>query len=146
VDTKQPRVRRTVFSAALMVIVLALAPAALADKGGKNSPSNNGSSSLTLNMVADANGDGLASWGDTVSFTVSAPTTEPNVELLCSQNGVVVYAAQTGYYSNTWPSTRDMRLTSQAWPGGAASCTARLYALSGANTTTLATLSFTAGA
>jgi len=133
--------------AAAVLVVLALVPAALAAKGGKPNNGNNAStSSLAPQLVVDANADGQPSWGDTVRFVVSNPPANPNVELVCSQNGAVVYAAQTGYYANTWPSTADMTLGSQSWSGGAASCTARLYVFDGSRTTTLATFGFTATA
>jgi hypothetical protein len=140
---------RIAFTSAVCILVLGLVPVALAAKGGNGngkSPNSVSGSSLTLEMVADANGDGLPSWGDTVKFSVTNPPANPNVELLCSQDGAVVYSAQTGYYSSTWPLTTDMTLRSTAWSGGAASCTARLYVFSGSTTTTVATLPFTAGA
>jgi hypothetical protein len=125
--------------------VLALVPSALAAKGGNGKPSCGANASgLSFQLVVDANGNGQPSLGDTVRFVVSNPPASPNVELVCSQNGVVVYAAQTGYYANTWPSTGDMILGSQAWTSGGASCTARLYVFNGSSTTTLATSSFTA--
>lgn len=133
--------------AATVAVVLALVPSALAAKGGNGKP-NGGSgasaSTLALQLVTDANHDGQPSWGDTVRFVVSNPPASPNVELQCSQSGAVVYAAQTGYYATTWPSTGDMILGSQAWSSGGASCTARLYVFNGSSTTTLATSSFTA--
>jgi hypothetical protein len=144
VNTRSPAVHHLSRAAAVLV-VLVIVPAALAAKGGKpNSGNNTSASTLSLQLAVDANGDGQPSWGDTVRFVVSNPPTNPNVELLCSQNGTVLYEAQTGYYANTWPSTGDMILGSQAWSGGPADCTARLYVFSKWGTTTLATYSFTA--
>jgi hypothetical protein len=144
VNTTPSAVRRLVNVVAVLV-VLALVPAAFAAKGGKpNNGNNTNTSTLSLQLVVDANADGQPSWGDTVRFVVSNPPTDPNVELVCSQNGAVVYAAQTGYYANTWPSTGDMILGSQSWSGGAADCTARLYVFDGSRTDTLVTSSFTA--
>jgi hypothetical protein len=102
------------------------------------------SADLALEIVIDANSDEQPSWGDTIRFNVTNPPDYPNVEVLCSQDDVVVYSAQTGYYSNTWPLTADMILASRAWTGGTASCTARLYVFNGSKTTTLATHDFTA--
>jgi hypothetical protein len=135
-------------SAAVGVLMLALVPVALAGKGGNGGGKGGtvSSSSLALEMVVDLNNDGLPNWGDTVRFLVSNPLTQPNVQHLCSRNGTVVYSAQTGYYQSTWPWTSEMILKSQAWSGGAASCSARLYVFSGSGTTTLAALTFAAGA
>jgi len=110
--------------------------------------STGGSGTLTLRMVTDANGDGAPNWGDTITFDVStAATTEPHVDVKCRQGGVVVYSATTGYYASyPWPWTNNMTLSSQAWTGGSANCTATLQAYSGSSVSTLGSLSFTAGA
>jgi hypothetical protein len=147
VDPRRVNAHRSTHFAAL-ILALALVPIAFAAKGGNGGKSNNGNntstSTLTLQLVVDANNNGQPSWGDTVTFVVSNPPADPNVELVCSQNGTVVYAARTGYYENTWPSTADMVLRSQAWSSGSADCTARLYVIDGLSTATLAKLSFTA--
>ena len=114
--------------------------------GGKGHGSVPNIPEMALAIVNDANGDNAASWGDTIRITVTNPPANPNVEVLCSQEGVVVYSAQTGYYASTWPSTADMILSSRAWTGGAASCAARLYVFSGSKITDLATMSFDATA
>lgn len=112
--------------------------------GGK--PSGTSSSSLALVMVTDSNGNGQPNWGDQITFQVSTTaTSEPHVDLTCTQNGVVVYGATTGFYSSyPWPWTQIMTLSSTAWQGGAANCTAKLYYFAGSKTPTLATLNFTA--
>ena len=114
--------------------------------GGKGNSTVPSAPSLALVIVTDANGDNAASWGDTIRITVTNPPADPNVEVTCSQGGVVVYAAQTGYYANTWPSTGDFILGSRMWTGGSASCTARLYVFSGAKINDLATMDFAATA
>jgi hypothetical protein len=98
-------------------------------------------------MSTDKNGDGLPNWGDTVTFNVSTTaTTEPTVSLSCSQSGVVVYGATSGFYEGyPWPWTKYMTLSSGAWTGGAANCTATLFPASN-RSTILATLTFNAGA
>ena len=133
-----------------------LAPSALGEsaaldakgggKGGGKPGGTSGSSTLTLVMSADTNKDGLPNWGDTVTFNVSTTeTTEPTVELLCSQSGVAVYGATAGFYdSYPWPWTKYMTLSSTAWQGGAAECTATLFPL-GARSVVLATVKFNAG-
>jgi len=140
----------------MLAVSLALVPAAFAGKsgggshggGGGGHGGTGGSGSLTLVMYNDVNGNGAPNWGDTVTFNVSTTaTTEPNVSLTCSQNGTVVYSAVTGFYSSyPWPWTQDMTLSSTAWSGGAASCVAKLYSISGTSTTNLGSLSFNVAA
>ena len=139
-----------------MIAVLALAATAAgaAPKGGGKPSggggkggggSTGGSGSLTLSVTNDVNGDGLPNWGDSITFTVTSSTTEPHVNVTCSQGGTVVYGASTGYYASyPWPWTQIMKLSSQSWTGGAASCTATLQAYSGTSVTTLGTLNFQA--
>ena len=116
--------------------------------GGKEPGGGSSRSSLTLVVSTDINGNDLPDWGDTVTFNVSTTATiEPHVELTCSQNGVIVYGATTGYFEGyLWPWTQFMTLSSTAWQGGAADCTADLYYFSGRRTPVLASISFTAGA
>lgn len=148
--TASSRTFRIGFLAVLSVLVLVAVPAALAGKGGggaggNGKPSRGGSGSLSLVMLNDT-GTAGTSWGDTVTFNIQqSATTEPHVDLTCSQNGTVVYGATAGFYASyPWPWTVDMTLSSQMWTGGGASCVARLYYFSGSSTTTLATASFTA--
>jgi hypothetical protein len=153
---------RIALGAALLVLSLALVPVALAGKpgaasgggggGGKHGGgggSTGGSGSLSLVLVSDNNGNGAPNWGDTVTFNISTTaTTQPNVGVTCSQNGVVVYSASAGFYASyPWPWTQTMTLSSQMWTGGAASCTATLYMFtSKGGKSVLATLPFTAAA
>ena len=148
---KSPAARIALVAA--VVLALVLVPAALAGKGsgGASKPgggghkggggSGSGSSSLSLVMVTDQNGDGLPNWGDTITFGVSSTqTTQPYVQLTCSQNGTVVYSAWAGFYDGyLWPAQQFMPLSSPSWTGGAASCTAVMN-------DGLATLSFGVGA
>jgi hypothetical protein len=132
---------------AVLVVCLALVPAALAGKGGGGNGhggTTGASYSLNLAMVNDANGNGLPNWADTITFSVSTTaTTQPHVSLQCSQSGTVVYTTQTGYYDGyAWPWTQNMTLWSGAWTAGAADCTATLYDFSASKTVTLGTLSF----
>ena len=144
--TKSSLVSRIVLTVSITTLVVAVVvPVALAGKGHHgNGGTTGGSSSLSVAMVSDANGNGAPNWGDTIRFNVSTTaTSEPHVNLKCSQNGVVVYGASTGYYASyPWPWTQNMTLSSQSWTGGAASCTATLSAYSGTSVTTLATLNF----
>ncbi len=115
---------------------LATVPVASHHSSGTNT------SSLTLVLLNST--DGSPHYGQQITFKVSTTaTTEPQVNLVCSQNGVVVYRAQTGYYAGyPWPWTQTMTLFSYAWTSGGASCTATLYYFSGRKTVTLTTLNF----
>jgi len=119
-----------------------LAPSALDGKPG----GGGGSSSFTLRMVTDVNGNGLPNWGDQVTFNVAtSATTTPRVDLTCSQNGVVVLGATAGFYEGyPWPWTQIMTLSSPSWPSGAADCKAVLYYFGGRKNVVLSTINFTA--
>jgi hypothetical protein len=114
-----------------LVLALALVPAALAAKGGggpKGGGGTSGSSSIKLApLVVDRNSDGLTNFLDVVTFNVSTTaTTEPYVNLLCYQNGVLVLNGWQGYFDGALNSSRDFGLGSGAWQSGAADCTAYL--------------------
>jgi len=110
--------------------------------GGSTGGSTGGSGSLTLKVLTGP--DNVPNWGEDITFTVTTTaTTEPHVNVTCSQNNTVVYGAVTGYYdSYPWPWTQIMTLSSQTWTSGAADCTAVLSSYSGTNVTTLGTLAF----
>lgn len=111
-----------------------------AGSGGHKGGGSTASGSLALVMVTDLNGDGSPDYGDAITFKVTTTASYPTVDLRCYQSGTLVYSANAGFYpSYPWPGEQLMPLTSPAWTGGAASCTATLN-------TTLATLNFTAGA
>jgi hypothetical protein len=151
VDAQKSPARRIAFPAALAVLALALVPVALAAKGGNGGGGNASTGSLALVMVSSSSAavaDSASSgphWGDTIKFegTTNA-TTQPNVELVCSQNGTVVYAGLSGWYETAYAdgafTTRNLTLKSQAWTGGAANCTATLYYISGLRIVKVATL------
>lgn len=113
--------------------------------GGGGGTTGGGSSSLELRMVTDNGGDGGPNWGDVVTFNISTTaTTEPNVSLTCSQNGVVVYGAVAGFYASyPWPWTQIMTLSSNSWTGGGADCVAKLYYISGTSTVDLTSKNIT---
>jgi len=114
--------------------------------GGKPGGTTGGTGTLTLRMVTDANGNGLPNWKDQVTFDISTTaTTQPFVDVACSQNGVLVYGSTGGFFdSYRWPWTKTFTLSSPSWQGGAASCTAKLYYLSGTSNVVLGSTSFTA--
>lgn len=103
-------------------------------KGKGNAQSD--SSSFSLVMVSDYNANDAPNWGDQVSFQVSTTeTTEPQVQMTCYQDGDVVYGA-------LWPITPVLTLSSRAWQGGAANCTAKLYYISGIKTVDIGSIQF----
>jgi hypothetical protein len=107
-------------------LCLALAPAALAAKGGGNPPASTSSISGPV-LVSDVNGDGAANHGDTVTFNVSTTaTSQPYVNLLCYQNGVLVMNSWNGFFDQALNPTRNFGLYSPSWQSGAADCTAWL--------------------
>jgi len=106
--------------------------------GGKRPPLS------TLTVVLMDSTDALPHWAQQVSFNVSTTvTTEPHVNVTCSQSGVVVYGTTTGYYPTyPWPWTQVMTLSSQDWSAGAADCVAVLWYADGVKVVTLTTMSF----
>jgi hypothetical protein len=77
-------------------------------------------------MVTDTGTPGLSA-GDTITFSVStAATTTPWVNLVCYQNGVLVYNGWKGFWVGSIDPTWNFGLASTAWQGGAADCTANL--------------------
>ena len=100
-------------------------------------------SSLTLVNINSV--DGLTHYGQSITWKVTTTaTSQPFVTVQCTQNGIVVYTAHTGYFDGySWPWTQTMILSSGAWTSGAAEGTARLYSASSTGrTTTLATANF----
>ena len=129
-----------------LFVVGLIAGTAFAAKGNSNKATGGGGGgSLAVVMLTDANGDGLPSWGDTLTFKVSTTATDrPFVQLDCFQNGSRVYAFQAGFFSG-YPWSTSYSLSSQSWTGGAADCKASLiYTRSSGRVTTLTTLSFAA--
>ncbi|PYQ63663.1 MAG: hypothetical protein DMF54_16145 [Acidobacteria bacterium] len=109
-----------------------------------NASHGGGTGTSTLNLALLNSTDGLPHYGQQITFTVSTEaTTEPHVSVACSQNGIVVYRNDAGYYASyPWPWNQTMTLSSYTWSSGAADCTASLYYFSGSKTVTLKTLSF----
>ena len=114
-----------------LLVVGLMAGTAFAAKGGggghKGGGGTGGTGTITLGaIVTDNNGNGLPNWSDFVDFNISATaTTEPWVNLVCSQNGVVVANGWDGYFAASITGTK-FGLYSSAWTGGAADCVAYL--------------------
>lgn len=127
-------------AAAAAVAVVVVAPSA-ASASGRRKPAG-GTSTISLRVVSGP--DSTPNWGEQITFDVSTTATQyPYVDVACRQNGTTVYGATTGYFASyPWPWTQVMTLESQSWTGGAADCTATLYALNGKRIDVLATLDF----
>jgi len=92
--------------------------------GGRHGGGGSGGGTLTIVMVDDRNGNGAPNWNDTITYKVSSSSATPNVSTRCTQDGVLVYAADAGFYpSYPWPGAQNMPLYSPSWTGGAADCT-----------------------
>ena len=152
----KPTPAGALLSAVVIAASLALVPAALAGKpaGGGGSGGGHKSTSYTGSfvntnpvMVSDANGNNAPDYGDGITFNVTSNATYYSVELDCSQNGAVVFRQIVGFGLGwTWSQTYTLR--SSMWTGGAANCTAVLYASNadGSNRQNLASLAFAVGA
>jgi hypothetical protein len=94
--------------------------------GGKPGGGSGTRGSLAVAMVIDNNTDGVPSFGDTVTFTVSTTATAyPWVTLRCNQNGTLVSQESNGIFATSL--SRDFTLgPTSLWPSGAATCTATL--------------------
>jgi hypothetical protein len=145
--TRKPPAARTAFAAALLVLALVLVPTAVAGKGGGHGGGGGGTTSgtTTFKLVpVNPSADGLVHWGQQVTFDVyTTATSQPNVDLTCTRNSVVIYGATTGFYAGyPWPWTQVMTLSSQMWTGGDADCTALLYYFYGTKKMALSTIKF----
>ena len=135
---------RFALTATLAAVLLVLAPTALAGKGkpGGGGGGGGGGTGSSLSLVLLNSTDGLAHYGQTVTFNLTTTSTRPYVSVNCYQGGAWVYAASAGFFPD-YPWSRNFILAASSWPGGAADCTATLYTTTdGIRTTTLATLNF----
>ena len=132
------------FVLSVAVLALALVPAAgLAAKGGGGKPGGGGG---ILSLVLLNSTDGVAHYGQQVTFTVSTNATSyPYVTLKCSQNGGLVYQASKGIFSTSLGQVFTLGPTGN-WQGGDAECTASLEnwdsASKNGRITTLASMTF----
>ena len=132
----------------VVLAILALGPTALAGKGKPGGGGGGGGAGTapatgSFSLVLLDSTDGVAHWGQRITFNASSSATYFFVGVTCSQNGVTVYRADKGFYVG-WPWSKDFWLQSSAWTSGAASCTAELYSQNsdGTNRRSLATMSF----
>jgi len=127
VTTKAPAAR-IALAAASLVLALALVPAALAGKpthsGGGGGTTGSGGGSISLVLLNST--DGLAHFGQRVTFNVSTSATQyPWVTLDCYVGGVLVGEASNGIFPTSLGETFVLG-PSPLWPSGAADCTAWL--------------------
>jgi hypothetical protein len=112
-------------AAVVAAFAFGVAPA-LADKGGHGGGGGTtADASITLNTSTSAR-IAAPSLGSNVTFTVTYPTSvkTPRVEVLCYQNGALVYG-EAGSPGDTFVLGGGGSLWLTA--GGSASCTANLY-------------------
>jgi hypothetical protein len=95
--------------------------------GHKGGGGTSGGGTITLApIVVDNNGNGTANFNDVVTFNISTTaTTQPWVNLVCSQNGVAVAQGWDGYFAGSITSA-NFGLYSPQWTGGGADCIAYL--------------------
>ena len=104
---------------ALLLTFSLLSGTAEAARGG----GRGGGASGSLSLVLLDSTDGLAHYGQHVTFAVSTTVRYPYVELQCSQGGTVVAQGWEGFFTGAL-SDGVFGLYSPQWTGGAADCTA----------------------
>jgi hypothetical protein len=109
---------------ALFLSLVLLGGVALAGKGGGHNPAQSGSGTLTLVLLDST--DGLAHFGQHVTYTLSTTLTYPYVNENCYVNGVLVSNDWRGFFPSSLSSTTFTLGGSQLWQSGAADCTAYL--------------------
>jgi len=125
-----------------LVIQTFAAPNKGGGKPGGSSGGINGTISLVLPPVKDANSDGLPNFGDQVRFNISTTaTTQPWVLLKCYVNGALVAQGSEGYFSGALDDG-NFGLYSPQWSSGGANCTADLAKYTSKGFQTLASTSF----
>ena len=110
-----------------VLVVGLVAGVAFAAKGGGGKPSRTsetGTIALATPLVYDANGNGAPNHGDVVTFDISTSASAPFVNLVCTQNGMVVLNGSHGFFDGALDTSRNFGLDSGAWQGGDAACTA----------------------
>lgn len=127
-----------VASALFLVAAIALAPAAFASKGGK--PGGGGETSSSLTLVLLNSSDGLPHYGQQVTFNVSTTATDRPLVQLAYFQGELRSTPIRRASIRTIGGHRSSPLSSNAWTGEAAECTANLvYTRDGTRLTTVAT-------
>ncbi len=113
---------RAAFVAALVMVCLAFSSTALAARGGGGGKPSRGSTTISLVLLQST--DGLAHWGQTITFNVATTaTSEPFVNLKCYQGGTLVAEGWEGFFAGSLDD-QIMGLASPRWTSGDAECTA----------------------
>jgi hypothetical protein len=112
-----------------LVAALALGGTALGVAGNGAGPNKSPSSISLVMLNSPALSAAVTSgphWGDQVTFAISTNATDqPYVFMNCYRDGTRIYNFQAGFYA-AYPFTKTFTLSSIAWTGGAADCTANL--------------------
>ena len=118
--------KRFVVIAAALAVTLVVAPGASA-MGSRGAGARGSGSSLSVVLMDST--DGLAHFGQNVTFKLSTTaTTQPFVRLNCYQGGAWVYTSSVGYFAG-YPWDQYFTLESGNWTSGAGDCTATLYSV-----------------
>jgi hypothetical protein len=146
-QARMAHVLRRVAGAALVAALVAGLVAGTALAKGKTGGSS-GTSGLAVVMVLDQNGNGAPNWNDHITFKFTTSNSTPQINTTCTQSGSVVYSSSHLMYTpNVFNDDGVFWLSSPAWSGGAASCTAVLKGnASNGSLTTLGSLTFSVGA
>jgi hypothetical protein len=132
--------RRFAILAAVMLMAASFSPSLLAQGKGKGKQNAASVYSIALEVVND-NGNSLPDYGESVRVNVSTTATNVFVSLSCYQGTTLVYAG------GGLPVSFAFMLSSAAWTGGEAECTASVFTtIDGSKTTNLGSLSFHVGA
>jgi hypothetical protein len=136
--------KRIVFAASLLGVLVA-AGAAVASSGAGSGKS---ASWISEPRVVSSSSSSLAAatsgprYGDVVTFDVSTTqTSNPFVNVRCSQNGTQVYDAWSAFFAGGL-GDETFGLASAAWRGGGANCTANLDKYANGKWKVLASTSF----
>ena len=109
-----------------LIAVPALAAKGGRDGGGGGKPSG-GDAGGTISMVPMDSTDGVAHYGQRVTFDFETTATDsPFVQVRCSQAGTVVYQDTQGYFPTAMGDQWFVLGFTPAWQSGAADCTGNL--------------------
>ena len=132
------------------LVVGLMAGTALAGKptggGGHHKPGGGatGGGTVAVVLASDVDADGVISWGDWVTYTISTTATAyPYVSTSCNQGQTQVLSGSAGFFASyPWPDAQTFDLKTMLWTSGAADCTATLYSNDGGSRVNLQTITF----
>ena len=145
---RRPGLVLAALAVAGVTLLGATSPALAAKGGGAGKPTGGGgknttqTGSLSLRMLDPT--DTTVNYADDITFDVQSSATYPMVEVTCYQGATLVFRQGVGFYPG-YPFSQTFHLAGWAWPGGAATCKAELYAANsdGSYRSHLADLPFT---